>query len=104
MSRPRVFLVDTNVWLAFFVGDDPTHQEAMDFIMAADELDVTLVYTPSTAKDVFYVIPRECRRQAIRDGVDVRGVSFVPDAWAAMRTMTEIAAAAHTGLPPKVEP
>lgn len=99
MFKPKLFLIDSNVWIDYFVRSEMTGEMVRAFLAAAMESEATLVYTSFTLKDVFYVIPRRLREKAIADGEDVRGVTFAPSAWACVRSMTEIAVAATTALP-----
>lgn len=99
MLRPKTLLIDSNVWIDYFVRSEKTGEMACAFMCAAMRNEVTLVYTPSTLKDVFYIIPRRLRAQAISEGDDVTGITFAPSAWACVRAMTEMAVAATTALP-----
>lgn len=97
MSRPDSLLIDTNVWIDFFLGSEPFCWEAYRLFEVADDRRVTLLYAPTTIKDVFYTIPRRMRLAAQGDGGD-KGVSYLPAAWACVRKMTEIAVAAPQSL------
>ena len=72
---------------------------SLRLIEQAVRAQVTLVYTASTLKDVFYIIPRRMRAKALAEGHDVEGVSFTPLAWACVETMSEIAVAVGQSLP-----
>lgn len=99
MLKPATLVVDTNVWIAYFIGDDDMHRKAKRFFHAADEHQTTLVYAAVSAKDVFYVVPRQLRMAAKASGDDMPGISYLPYGWACIRSMTEMAVAATTGLP-----
>ena len=98
LLHPSSVLVDTCVWVAYLMGVQPQCAEATQLFEACALNDVTLLYAPTTLKDVFYIVPRQARRDALAAGEDVDGVSFVPLAWAAVRKITEIAVAAPQAL------
>lgn len=100
----RLVLVDTNVWLAYFLGVQPQCSESLRMIEACLASGTELVYAPTAPKDVFYIIQRELRRRQVEqvDGGDEqaksnRGVSFAPAAWACVERMGELATAAPLG-------
>lgn len=97
MGTHDLLLVDTNVWVGYFLSEEPHSEEVHHFFSDAQERGVTLAYTPATIKDVFYTIPRRLRLAAQREGGDTN-VSFLPAAWACVRKMTEIAVAASQSL------
>lgn len=90
LMRAKTLLLDTNVWIDYFMGEGGS-LEAIKRLMAAGAVgELTLLYAPTSAKDMFYLIPRRLRR---RD--DVPGdVSFAPAAWACVSRMMELACAA----------
>ena len=89
----RTLLLDTNGWLTYFLRRKED-LEAIDAIVALGTTnDLTLAYAPTTAKDLFYLIPR-CLRE--RGGGSA--VSYKPAAWACLNRLMEIAAAAPQTL------
>ena len=98
MFDAKTFLVDTNVWIDYFMASEPHYREILSFFEAVDQHGGTLLYAPTTLKDVFFLIPRILRREAIATG-EIEETSFAPAAWACVRTMTEIAVAAPLSLP-----
>ena len=99
MSVPKTLLLDTNVWISFFIEGDSSHDETVRLLEEATSHNVTLSYTASTLKDVFYIVPRRARAQAIAAGFDVSNATFSPIAWACAEKMTEIAVAVGQSLP-----
>lgn len=99
LLHPSSILVDTNVWIAYLLGIRPNCEEATELFEACARQGIALLYAPTTIKDVFYVVPREARRIAKGQGEDVSHVSFSPLAWASVRKITEVAAAATLSLP-----
>jgi predicted nucleic acid-binding protein len=98
MLDAKTFLVDTNVWIDYFMATEPHGKEVLAFFEAVDQRGGTLLYTPTTLKDVFFLIPRILRREAQAAGKP-DNTSFAPAAWACVRTMTEIAVAAPVSPP-----
>lgn len=98
MLDAKRFLVDTNVWIDYFMASEPHGKEVLAFFEAVDQRGGTLLYAPTTLKDVFLLVPRILRREAQAAG-ELEGISFAPAAWACVRSMTEIAAAAPLTLP-----
>ena len=99
LLHPSSALIDTCVWVAYLMGVQPQCTEITELFEACARNGVTLLYAPTTLKDVFHIIPRQARRDAIAAGENVADVSFSPLAWAAVQKITEIAAAAPQALP-----
>lgn len=87
-------LVDTNVWLDYFMGEGPELEATKALVALAHAGSLTLLYAPTTAKDLFYLIPRRLRRLGPDDGT-----SFQPAAWACVDKLMELAVAAPLSLP-----
>ena len=98
LLSPRYLLADTSVWIAYFLGEEGRRNTVCDLFEQVVRGGGTILYAPTSLKDVFYIVPRRMRRDAIAAGHGVEGVSFVPAAWACVRTMTEIACAATQSL------
>lgn len=94
VTKVRSVLLDTNVWLDYFMGEGPNLQDISRLIAIAEGGSLSLLYAPTSAKDLFYLIPRRLRR---RGGDD--GVSYAPAAWACLGRMMEIASAAPLSFP-----
>ncbi len=94
VTKVTSLLLDTNVWLDYFMGEGPCIDEISRLISHAQASSLSLLYAPTTAKDLFYLIPRRLR---MRGGDD--GVSYAPAAWACLNRMMEIAAAAPLSFP-----
>ena len=63
-SQQSSALVDTNVWLDYFLSSRPGHAEAMSFILFAYEHDYPLLYPASIVKDVFYLTVNAFKRDS----------------------------------------
>ncbi len=94
ITKVSSLLLDTNVWLDYFMGEGPCVGEISRLIAHAQTSSLSLLYAPTTAKDLFYLIPRRLR---MRGGDD--GVSYAPAAWACLERMMEVAAAAPLSFP-----
>lgn len=53
---PRAILLDTNVWVDFFVGARPGHSLARQLILKAHELQIPLAYAVVSMKDIYYLV------------------------------------------------
>lgn len=91
-KEEHLFLVDTNVWVYYLLRDDIHYEEACRFIEQCVLSGTGLLYAPSSAKDVFYTVPRVMRRRALQAGTAADSTSYRPYAWACIRKMGEIAA------------
>lgn len=68
MTRKKAsLLVDTNVWLDYFLGRKGA-QSAARFLGKTLENDDVLVTTTSITKDVFYLIGASLKRRTVADG------------------------------------
>ena len=54
-SVPQRVVVDTNVWLDYYLAARPGHQAARRALLAAYEREVNLLYAVTAAKDVYYL-------------------------------------------------
>lgn len=54
-SAPRHVVVDTNVWLDFYLSARPGYQTARNALLSANERSIELLYAATTAKDVYYL-------------------------------------------------
>lgn len=82
-------LIDTNVWVGYFTRDERTCRACEELLETAIAHDVTLLVSPTTLKDVFYLIPRCFRRQDMAEGKPAG--TYVPAAWGCLEFMLEIA-------------
>ena len=75
------------IWLYYFLGEDAYKHEITDLIASGQDDGVDIRFTPTTAKDLFYVIPRALRR-AGAIGPDETMSSI---AWGCLERMFEFA-------------
>ena len=63
-SVPSRVVVDTNVWLDFYLAARPGHQVAQRALLAAVEREISLLYAATGAKDVYYLTSLNLKRDA----------------------------------------
>lgn len=89
LDKPPLFLIDTNVWMNYFLREGSTFEECRQLFQRAVENDRPLLVSPTTLKDLFYLIPRRFRRV---DAFDQKSAaSYTPAAWACVEFILEIA-------------
>ena len=83
---PARYLLDTNIWLYYFLGEDAHKHEIMGLIASGQDDGVDILFTPTTVKDLFYVLPRALRRAGAM-GPDETMSSI---AWSCVERMFEL--------------
>ena len=61
-SQQTSLLVDTNIWLDYFLANRPAHAAAMSFMLFAHEHGYPLLYPTAIVKDVFYLTANVFKR------------------------------------------
>lgn len=97
LERPALrILVDTNVWLDYFLGERAGSADALAFLRTARAAGASLLYPASSATDLFYIICAELKRAVARE----RGAVGETDAlaireiaWSCLGTLRELACA-----------
>lgn len=56
------FLLDTNVWVDFFIDRGRNHDPAVNLVAAARTQDIPLFTSIETTKDVYYIVASELKR------------------------------------------
>lgn len=93
MIEAKHLLVDTNVWLDYYLQEG-AFDEARRLVELAVAGKIDLLYAPTTAKDVFYILPRRLARRNA-NGVNV---SFALASWACIEHMMQVATASPLSL------
>lgn len=94
-QQPQI-LLDTKVWIDYYLGARPGHELARALVGRALGHDATLLYATLSSKDVFYVIAsvikRDCRA---KHGTlsDAQATAATATAWACLDNMSDIATA-----------
>lgn len=101
-KRPYTLLIDTNIWLDYYLGDRPQSEAAKNLIVYAEEMNLTLAYAATSLKDVFYILHREFKelfRHEARTLSNTQAASCSKAAWECIHHMMEIAIATPIGEP-----
>ena len=93
MIEAKHLLVDTNVWLDYYLQEGAFH-EGKRLVELAEAGKIDLLYAPTTAKDVFYILPRRLARRNA-NGINV---SFASASWACIEHMMQVATASPLSL------
>lgn len=83
-------LLDTNVWLDYFLAAGPHLASIERLVELRFDGKISLMYAPTTAKDLLYLIPRRLRRLDA-DGAGKPPSAYAPAAWACIDRLMEIA-------------
>lgn len=89
-------LLDTNIWLDYFLGVRKGSRQAAQLVNEALKKNAALLYAVTTAKDLYYIICSDFKRAAHkRDGVLTESAALAARevAWSCLNTLTEIATA-----------
>lgn len=54
-AKPKIIVIDTNVWLDFYLPGRAGGEIAVAAIEAAYQQNVTMLYTTAQAKDIFFI-------------------------------------------------
>lgn len=87
------FLVDTNIWLDYFLPFRSKHSLAFQFLDAAISLKVQLFHAATTAKDVHYFVYAFLKKAARKDNQEITKdflASAQELAWANLEQMEEL--------------
>ena len=96
MTGRRTLLLDTNVWLDYFLGwrdMSPTSRRLVDLALNQD---CTLTYAVSSVKDVFYIVASEHKRlERASEGSLGKGTVAAANAaaWGCVNALQEMACA-----------
>ena len=93
MIEAKRLLVDTNVWLDYYLQEG-AFDEAKHLVELAEAGKIDLLYAPTTAKDAFYILPRRLARRNT-NGISV---SFASASWACIEHMMQVATASPLSL------
>ena len=97
VETPPSLLVDTNVWLDYYLGWRSGHAAAAELIVAACEQGAELLYAAPAVTDVFYLVAVELKRRAraAAGGTLEEGVAAAAGeaAWGCIEHLDEIAGA-----------
>ena len=94
-GRPKSVVIDTNVWLDYFLGFRAGHRDAVELLDLANGLGIAPLCSATTTKDLFYLISFDFKREYRRrhDGaLTAEGAAAASEvAWACLKNLEEIA-------------
>lgn len=61
-TKPASLLLDTNIWLDYYLGARPGHDLAMRLVGSAVEAGANLLYAISSSKDVYFLMNAGLKR------------------------------------------
>lgn len=99
-ARPLKLLVDTNIWLDYFLGRTKSSGAVTRLLSIAEEAETVALYSSSlSVKDVYYVLGRTMKADARRDGALSSEVIAGADetAWACVRLIRQKSIIAPVG-------
>ena len=100
MSLPLKLLVDTNVWIDYFLERRPeAHEAAMGFMAEATAADAVLHTSSATMPDLFFLLCQETKRYLREHGkpVDELFAAAVREsAWSSVRNVMELSMTSTT--------
>lgn len=103
MTRENpIMLIDTNVWIDYYDGERTGHRSATSLIIAAFNKRISIVYAPTSIKDLFYIIGAMLKEDARRHEDDLReesALAIQEVAWGCVEHMADIATAVSIGEP-----
>lgn len=88
-------VVDTNVWLDYFLGFRAGHRDSVELLDLTNKLGIALLCSATTTKDLFYLISSDFKREyrLRHDGaLTPEGAAAASEvAWACLKNLEEIA-------------
>lgn len=97
-----LFLVDTNVWLDYYLPDRRNQKAAKDFLSSAYAKEASLLYPAAILKDVFYVAYTTMKHDIYCDEFSTQGSSksalAAESAWSCVYSIQEHAFAVGSDL------
>ena len=94
-----VIVVDTNVWMDYFMGSREGNEQAVDFVEQALRLDMALVIPPHCLSTLFFILQQELKAMNRRDGKlsdENAALTARKAAWAAIDFVLELASVGPT--------
>lgn len=93
-ASPLKVMVDTNVWVDYFLDRNDRHETAMRFVLEASADGRAVLYTASVSlKDVYYLICMLSKRSLRADNLPVtkeRATAVAESAWSSVRAIIDL--------------
>lgn len=99
-KRPLKLLIDTNIWLDYFLGRTSAAESIVGlFSRAAEAEDIVLFSSSLSVKDIYYILGRTMKGDARRGGVLTPEAITAADetAWACVRLIRQKSIIASVG-------
>lgn len=100
-TKPLKLLVDTNVWLDYFLARNPRHREVARLLATAAKSESAVLYVASLSlKDVAYLLACDMKRGARKAGREITPqvvAAARETAWACVRKVVDFALVAPVG-------
>ena len=99
-KRPLKLLIDTNIWLDYFLGRTNASESIVElFSRAAEAEDIVLFSSSLSVKDIYYILGRTMKGDARRGGVLTPEAVAAADetAWACVRLIRQKSIIASVG-------
>ena len=96
LVSPKTLLLDTNVWLSYYLGSRTDSDLARRLLNLAVENDAQLAYAVTTAKDLFFLLSADCKRayKTERGQLTETAAAAANElAWGCVRHLSELAIA-----------
>lgn len=95
MMRPLSLILDTNIWVDLYFPNRPNHVASYRMVLAAQEKEAQLFYSPHSMIDVFYLANSEQKSLLRKDGGELTesfalGANEI--AWGCIQSIYEIGA------------
>lgn len=101
-ETPKTLLLDTNIWLDYYIADRPGGDDAIALVSRASVDEITLAYPSLSVKDLFYVLNQEVKkefREKYGSLTEAQARACREYAWACVDSMRDIAVAVPIGEP-----
>lgn len=99
-KRPLKLLIDTNIWLDYFLGRTNASESIVELFSRASEAeDIVLFSSSLSVKDIYYILGRTMKGDARRGGVLTPEAIAAADetAWACVRLIRQKSIIASVG-------
>lgn len=97
MARGLHLLLDTNVWLDYFLGNRPRNKETIDFLNKAQSCEAELLYSVTSSRDVAFfmesVLKNYSRQYNGGSLTEPAALAAKASAWACLEKLDELATA-----------
>lgn len=100
VKQSATILVDTNVWIDYYLGYRPGSKEACELMETARAKGVAVLYACTSSKDIYYTVRGDTKRKVrLENGSLTESEANACNelAWGCIRNMTDNAIAANVG-------